>query len=165
MEEKIRKLFVKGGLTMKQVSKLFALALSTLASAAILMSCGGGGGGGDLQSPSTDLTGNWSVTEVDNGNCQGSVYPHTEHYTASASQSGNNFTLTNTTDNSTKSGTISGNTVTINNTYTDFDGTTSGSFSGTVSSDGNSFSGRATWTWTGSSSSCSGTTDVTATRI
>jgi hypothetical protein len=146
-----------------KMSQLFVSVMTALVCAVALVSCGGGGS--DLQPPSTDLTGSWSVQEIINGNCIGSHYPEYKYYTATVSQSGNNFTYTNTSDNSVTSGTISGTSISMNKTETDTGGTTTSSLSGTVASDGNSFSGTATWNWTGSSSSCSGTSQVTAARI
>lgn len=132
----------------------------------LLLSCSGGGGDGgtSLQTPSTDLSGTWSVQETVNGNCQGSTYPEIKTYTAIATQSGNDFTFTDTSDNTTKSGTISGSAISIKESTPSGSGTLTGDFSGAVSSDGNTFSGSGTWTWASSSYSCNGTSDVSATR-
>jgi len=123
--------------------------------------------GENLQEPAIDLSGTWNVQETKYGNCEGSTYPQYEAYTATASQTGNDFNSIYTSDNETNtiSGTISGNALTWQETRTDDNGTTSIDFSGTVSGDGNTINGTATWTWTDGSDNCSGTTQITVTRV
>ena len=123
---------------------------------------GGGDGGGELVTPSTDITGSWSIQEViDDTDCGGTG--DTDSYTAEVVQSGN--TLTVTIEGEVFTGTISGSTVSWTGSYPDDGGTTTiTSLELTVSSGGTSLTGTASWTFT-NGVSCSGTTQVTGTFI
>jgi hypothetical protein len=139
-------------------SALFFLLAFTVAT---FVSCGGSSKdeSGALNPPAADLTGEWSVTE--NGtDCEGS---YSDMYNIETSQSGNNITFT--IDSHSVNGTISGNIVKWNWSFPKDGGTVTISFSGTVSSDGNTVTGRSSWRWTNASTSCSGTATLSATRI
>lgn len=116
--------------------------------------------GGEL-----DLTGTWSVQETVTGNCSDEDYPYTSTYMAALVQTGNHLTFTSTSTRASLSGTISGKSITLVGTKPTEHGTTSINFSGTVSSDGNTITGTAIWTWTDGSYTCSGSTAVTAARV
>jgi len=116
--------------------------------------------GGEL-----DLTGTWSIQETITGNCPDEDYPYTNTYMAAFVQTGNHLTFTSTSTGTSLSGTISGNSITLTGTRPSKGGTTSINFPGTVSSDGNTVTGTATWTWTDGSYTCSGTTVVTMARV
>lgn len=121
---------------------------------------------GALFPPSADLTGAWTVSETLYGNCPGVIYPEIRNYTATIAQAGNSLSIVDDSTGATYQGTISGAAVNWGFTTTDVDGTTSGTFPGTVSEDGNALGGTATWSWTNAAhtSSCSGTSRVAASR-
>jgi len=109
------------------------------------------------QEAALDLTGIWRVQQTITGNCSGVDYPYTESYMAECVQNGSTLTLTSTSNGASFFGTITGNTITLTGTIPTEDGITSINFSGTVSSDGNTVTGAATWTWTDGIRTCSGT--------
>jgi hypothetical protein len=109
------------------------------------------------QEAALDLTGTWSVQQTITGNCPGEDYPFTESYMAECVQNGNDLTLTSTSNGASFVGTIAGNAITLTGAIPTGDGVTSVNFSGTVSSDGNTVTGAATWTWTDGIRTCSGT--------
>lgn len=132
-----------------------------------IFGCGGGGGGGSnppVSPAQVDMTGIWQVEEVVDGNCQGTNYPYTEIFIYTGTQEGNTLTMRDTTGNREFTATINGSTISFEDTFPDGDGTITFEFTGTCSSDGQSFSGRALWTYNESGYSCSGTTEFTGTK-
>ena len=117
------------------------------------------------QGAKLDLTGTWNVQETITGNCPGEDYPYSDSYVAECLQSGSDLTLMATSNGASFVGTIAGNVITLTGTIPAGDGVTSVDFSGTVSSDGNTVTGTATWTWTNGSSTCSGTASNTMAKI
>ena len=113
--------------------------------------------------PIGDLEGTtWSVTENVNATaCDGGIY--NDYYSVSVvSQSGN--TLTVSTSAGTFSGTFSGDQISWSGTYAQDGGMTTSTTSLTVNSVCSSLSGSAVWTWSDGSTTCSGTSQVTAIR-
>ena len=133
---------------------------------AMITACGGGGG--DSTTPVTldpigDLTGDWAV--IDNVNataCGDGTY--TDNYTLGVTQSGSSVTVTSL-NAGTHTGTLSGNLLTWSGSYPDGSGTTQSSVSLTINDDCNALSGTANWTWSDSSMTCSGTSQVSASRL
>ena len=129
---------------------------------------GGGGGGGDddgggCATPTVDITGSWDVVQdVDATGCNEGNYIEYETYTAT--QSGNNVTVTVSSTGAAYSGTICGNVVTATVNYPEDGGTVTENITLTFSADGNSFQGTSSWTWTDGVDSCSGTTVIDGTR-
>jgi hypothetical protein len=117
------------------------------------------------QGTALDLTGTWSVQETVTGNCPGVDYPTTDTYMAACVQDGNNLTLTVPSNGASFAGTIADNAIALTGTIPTEDGVSSVNFSGTVSSDGNTVTGTATWTWTNGSRTCSGTGSNTMVKI
>jgi hypothetical protein len=103
------------------------------------------------------------ANETVNGNCSGSQYPEYKASFLTVTQAGNSLTIDN--NGTTCAGTISGSSVKWNTSTPDGSGTLAVSFSGTVSGDGNTVSGSATWTWSNNSYSCNGTSELSAERI
>jgi hypothetical protein len=132
--------------------------------------CGGGGGGNDGSSssqsvaPAADLTGTWAEQGTVNGNCAGDSYPSDENNTLEVSQSGSQLQVIYSSTGTTLTGTISGATVAFSGDIPQEGGTLALRFSGTLAIDTDSITGSSTWTWTDGSYSCSGTTDVVATK-
>lgn len=137
-------------------------AVALFFAAMVLVGCGGGGGGSSTPACTTcsNVAGTWSTTEtVHASSCGGGTT--TEYNTYTVSQ--NVCALTVTTSGLTFSGQICGNAISWSGSYPENGGTTAITSSSYTLS-GNTFTGTANWTWTGTSSSCSGYTDVTATK-
>ena len=133
----------------------------------LLAACSSGGGGGSTPSqkaPIADTSGTWTITEDGASNCTGETTYHDE-YTITIIQSGNNLTVT--TPAGTFYGTIDGDHVGWTGSYPEDGGTTTiTAMQLTVSADGSSLSGTATWTWSDGVFSCSGTTQaINGTRV
>lgn len=124
--------------------------------------CGGSdGGSNDSHTTNSDANGNWNVTEVaDETDCGEGT--NTYLHTAIITQSGSSVTLT--LGGNSFVGNVSGNLLTWSGSYSEDGGTTTTSVRVTISSDGLSFTGSATWSWTSGSSSCSGTSQLTGTK-
>jgi hypothetical protein len=156
---------LQGGVIMKIVrnssisSVIFFIVLT-----AILVSCGGGGGGDNTPACTScsNVAGIWSTSPnhetVHPGTCGGNSYTEGATYTAVQ----NGCSLTVTTSGKSFSGQICNNTISWTGSYPDGTGTTTITSSSFTLS-GNTFAGTAYWTWSGSTS-CSGSTDVTATK-
>lgn len=143
-----------------------------------LVACGGGSGGGDGASggsdvgvggsgrpPIADLTGSWRVTESGVSNCPGLATYTVPAFEIDIAQNGN--TLTVVAPSSTFPGTIDGDTFSWSGSYPSGEGTTTiRSMTLTVASNGNAFSGSATWSWSDGTTSCTGTSQsINATRV
>ncbi|GMR21139.1 MAG: hypothetical protein BMS9Abin36_1738 [Gammaproteobacteria bacterium] len=138
--------------------------------AVLLVGCpgggGGGGGGGDggggLQTPIGDLTGTWNISETASSSdpsCSGSA-----SYSLTITQSGNTITATDARGGSF-TGTISANQLSWSGSFPDGPGTTTvSSMTATVAASCNSISGNATWSYSETGFSCTGTTTFTGTR-
>jgi len=111
-----------------------------------------------------DLSGIWIADEIITGNCPDEDYPINQTELFSVEQQGSNITFTIIGDNDGIAATIQSTNVTWQHTETYGTETFVNNFSGTVSADGKTISGSASWTWTNNSSgnSCSGTTSVIA---
>lgn len=127
-------------------------------------SSGGGDGEGDkTAAPIGDLRGTWSVSEVVNAtDCGEGIY--NDYYNLEViSQNGSSITVSNSIDQFT--GTLSGNSLTWSGSYPEDGGTTSSNVGLTVAPSCNSLSGSARWSWSNGVDSCSGTSQVSATRV
>jgi hypothetical protein len=130
----------------------------------LLVGCGGGGGGGSSSCSKCDnVAGTWNTSEyVDNTACDGSTY--TDYRTYLVTQSGCSLTVVPEGSGLSMSGKICGSTLSWSGSYPESGGT-SHITSMTMNLEGTTtFSGTAHWTWSGSGSSCSGSTEVTATK-
>lgn len=151
---------------MKYCKILVITILSTL----VLSACGSSSssGGTQLQPPSTDLTGTWTITSGSPSNTCGDTNQSPIGGTVTVSQSGNTISsfMVNVGGISVDySGTISGNSINVSATYSEDAGTVNESFTGTVQADDNTVTGSDTWTWSDGASSCSGATNgLTLTR-
>jgi hypothetical protein len=145
-------------------SNLLSLFMSLLLNV-VIIACGSSGGGEDnTASPAFNLTGSWTAEEIVHGNCSGDEYPITLTEIFVLNQNGNNLILTLSKDNTEFNGTISGNQIQWNGIRKNGDGKEEISFTGTVSEEGNRITGTAQWTYTETGYTCSGTTEVEATR-
>jgi len=149
-------------------SKLMFLFLFIISLPLIFTACGGGGGGGGGPVPSStcvDVAGTWTTTEQVNATACGQG-TFIEHLTYTITQSGCTITVVPQGTNLQFSGNVNGNQMGWSGSYPEEGGTTTiNSLTVTISADGNSFSGSASWTWSDGRSSCSGTTQSTGTRI
>ena len=151
-----------------------AVATMTLCGLAFLSGCDGldlsdlvdlvGSSGGTEPPPSEiDVTGTWSVAEVDSSNCDDSGATRTT--TWNVTQNGSSVTVTAIGSNAALTGTITGNTINLQGSFPEDGGiTTVTSTTITVSATGNSISGSETWTWSDGFDFCFGTTSVTGSR-
>ena len=149
----------------KQLIQKFGTTLF-LSSLLVLSACGGGGGGGGgtPATPIGDISGLWNVeTVVDRSDCGGGAAERDPDEIVTVTQSGSAITVTDSDGPNT--GTLSGNRLSWSGSYPEDGGTTSVSFSLTVAPSCNSLSGTAPWSWSDGTFTCSGTTQVTATRL
>lgn len=132
-----------------------------------LSGCGGGGGSPSSNVPNTpaevDISGVWQVEETVNGNCGSEEYPYVRTLAYTATQQGNDVTIRNNLDGTEFSGSIGGYTIAFKGTVPDGDGSSTVSFTGECSQDGESFEGIGQWTYTEPGYTCSGTTAIAAT--
>lgn len=121
------------------------------------------GSGPGLLTPSTDLTGNWSISEtVDATDCGEGIYD--DSYTAAVVQNGN--TLSVTIGGLVFNGTISGSRVSWTGSFPEDGGTTTiTSMTLTVDPAGDGLSGDSAWRWSDGADTCSGTTTVTGSKL
>ena len=127
-----------------------------------LVVCGDDNNPTGPEEPSADLTGTWVVQQIINGNCEGDNYPIEITDIATIIQSENDLTITFSASGALFEGKISANNVTWSGSTSEDDGILSIEFSGSVSNDGTTVTGTATWTWTNDMYTCSGTTVVNA---
>jgi hypothetical protein len=153
---------------MKKGFRLLGSFVVLLAAALFVVSCGGGGGGDSTPVCTTcsNIAGTWSTLPnhetVHASNCGDGTY--TEGNTYTVTQNGCSLTVVPTGSGLTFTGQICNNTLSWSGSYPDQGGTTTITSSSYTFS-GNTFAGTANWTWSGSGSSCTGYTDVTATKL
>jgi len=137
--------------------------LITSSIVAMLSACKHGGGEVVPDAPVGDISGSWSVSStVDATACGDGIY--VENYLLNVtSQSGNAITYTSNGNSFT--GSLSGNKLTSSGSYPENGGTTTGSTTLTIDNVCSSLSGTASWSWTNGVTSCSGTSQVSGTRI
>ena len=138
-------------------NRIRGLVLATLCFQA---SCSGSSGntGGSC----SDISGTWDVTQIeDDSQCGGGTI--TNEQVATATQSGCSFTLSG--GGESISGTVTGNQISGTVSISDTGGMTTGTFTGSMSADGKTITATSSWTWRGGTTSCSGTTQLTATRL
>lgn len=127
--------------------------------------CCGGGGDGDSDHGGTcaNAAGTWEMTEqVDATDCGEGTY--TEYPTYTVTQSGCNITVVPSSNPSLRfNGSINGNQISWSGSWPEDNGTTTADISATIN--GNSISGSASWSWTDGTDSCTGTTQITGTRL
>jgi hypothetical protein len=152
-------------------AKNIVIALILLTGTSLLAGCGGGSGGdADSGNPSNtpaqvDLTGTWQTEEVVSGNCSGEDYPYTEIHVYTGTQQGDTVTMREEAQGIDFTGTVSGYTLSAHTTVPDGSGTLSINFTCACAENGQSFSGSGKWTYQEAGYSCSGTTQVTGTRL
>ncbi|MBN1961855.1 MAG: hypothetical protein JW841_12995 [Deltaproteobacteria bacterium] len=153
-----------GHLTTPLLKALFTLVKSSICrsgivlfSTAMFLGCSS-----DEKSFAGDVSGIWEVTMVENGDCSGVHYPKTKEDIVQIVQNGSDILVIFESDGEQISGKIDGHNVTWQSNQSSGSGTIELAFSGEVSNDGNEFIGSANWTYQSSSSSCSGTTAITA---
>lgn len=117
------------------------------------------------QPPSSNLTGVWSVQETINGNCPGENYPINRTDIFIIVQTDNDLEITLSSTGAEVGGTISANKISWQVTVPEGDGETKINFSGTVSDDGQTVSGEASWIWSNNNFTCSGQTDISASKV
>ena len=154
-------------ITRKKLGWLFTL----LTCLSVILSCGGGGGGSDDNNGDdngapalVDLSGTWQVNETVDGNCD-EDYPYTRILIYTGTQQGNTVTMTDTVENREIHATLNGYTLKSTYTVPDGDGTLTVSSTVTCSGDGQSFTGEGQWTYNETGYSCTGTTQVTGTKL
>ena len=119
------------------------------------------GGGAEPPTSETDVTGTWTVTEVDSSNCDGFGGTHTD--TWDVTQTGSRVEVRGGTVVLT--GTITGNTINLQGSFSEDGGITTVTGTNiTVGPTGNTISGSETWTWSDGLEFCFGTTSVTGSR-
>lgn len=131
--------------------------MAALVTVAQLAGCGGKNGG-----TCSDIAGTWNSVEVENASrCGGGTT--TERKTYAITQSGCDITVR--TGSVSFPGRMDGSQASWSGTYSEGGGTvTIDSMTVTLASDLASASGTASWTWSGSGTSCGGTTQITATK-
>ncbi len=92
--------------------------------------------------------------------CGDGIY--TDTYTMTVTQSGNDVTVL--VSGLSFTGTLEGNRLRWSGSYPDDGGITTANVDVTISDDGNSLSGSASWTFTAGSFTCSGTTQVSGVK-
>ncbi len=117
------------------------------------------------QNPSSDLSGTWLVDETISGNCPDVKYPFTRTDIYLVTQSGNKLTILTTSTGGSFEGTISADKVSWKMTLPESGGELKLNFSGTVSTDGQSITGNATWIWSLGNLSCSGAAVISASKV
>lgn len=117
--------------------------------------------------PPDDITGKWIAEEIITGNCDGDSYPITRFEIFEIIQSENSLTVKILDSDQISTGHLSGTNLSWTMDEIDDDGTLHIEFSGSLAEDGNIIHGTAQWTWNNLSgtSTCNGTTEVTATKI
>lgn len=150
--------------------KLISFIFFALPPTLLFLACGGGGGGGDSgggkapQTSCANVAGTWNTTEQVNATACGEG-TYTESLTYNVSQDGCNITVAPQGTNLIFNGTVNGNQISWSGSYPEEGGTTTiTSLTLTLSSDGNTFSGSNSWTWSDGASRCSGTTNVSGSR-
>lgn len=109
-----------------------------------------------------DFAGTWSTVQYEDGtDCGEGFYTFYEEYTVM--QNGCDFTIA--TDTGTYTGTVVGDRVSWTGSFPEEGGTTTATINLTIT--GDSISGSRNWTWADdySAYTCSGTTDITGTRL
>lgn len=148
-------------------ARKFAIAIALLLSTGILTGCGGSSSDGNTAAAPAlvNLSGTWHTDEVVSGNCGGTEYPYTEIHVYTGIQQGDTVTMHDETEGIEFTGTVSGYTLSAHTTVPDGSGTLTIDFTCTCAEDANSFSGSGQWTYQETGYSCSGTTQVTGTRL
>ena len=108
-----------------------------------------------------DISGPWKYQAVVSGSCEGK---HIENDTFIITQSGCDIGI-NSDSGRTSSGTVDGNAVCINATsYFEEEGSTLVDLF-SLSHQGNTLAGNATWSWSNGDEECSGTTRINLTQF
>jgi hypothetical protein len=125
----------------------------------LLAACGGGGGGaGTCES----VSGTWTSAEVVDGSACGEGTT-TQQNSYAVTQSACDITVAS--NGATFSGSVSGTHLSWRGSFPQGGGTTAiTSMDLVLSSDQTTATGKVSWTWSGGGQSCSGTTQITATR-
>lgn len=113
---------------------------------------------------SIDMNGTWQISETPiSSNC--AVPPDPLQYQLAAVQNGSSLTVTDQYGN-VFTGTVSANKISWTGSYPDEGGTTAiTGMDVTVSADSATLNGTASWLWSDSTSSCSGSTAITGAKI
>jgi hypothetical protein len=156
---------------MRMFSKKRSLILLGLICLGFTWGCGGSGEdspagpvSGDDTPALVDMTGTWHVEETVNGNCSETDYPDTQIRIYTGTQTGNSVTFNDTLEDEVMTATLNGYTLKLNGTRRSGVGTLSINGTATCAKGGRSFSGISEWTYNEPGYSCTGTTQVTATK-
>jgi len=113
-----------------------------------------------ITTQSSSIAGNWNVQEVvDSTNCGEGVY--TINYTAIATVNGSEITVL--ANGVARTGTLNASGIKFNVSYPEDGGTTAST--GTLTFNQSTFTGNSSWTWSGSGFKCSGTSEISASKI
>jgi hypothetical protein len=147
------------------------LAIALIVITGLFAGCGGGSSSDtSADNPpaapaQVDLSGVWQTEEVVNGNCGDTDYPYTEIHVYTGTQQGNTVTMRDETEGIEFNGTVSGLTLSANTTVPDGSGTLTINITCTCAADGQSFNGTGQWTYQETGYSCSGTIQVTGSKL
>ncbi len=154
---------------MKKSGKLLILVLLVLSLALVLNNCGSSGGTDDNNNNNNVTCGDtcsnvagtyWQTQTVDATQCGEGTYP--QSFEVIITQSECNI-LANV-GVTTLTGCIDGSTINWSGSFSEEGGTTTIT-SSNINVSGINYSGSANWTWSDGFDSCSGTTQISATRI
>jgi hypothetical protein len=143
---------------MRTIAKLQVLGILS----AFLVGCGGGSDGSGSSGTCANIAGTWDSSEtVDGSACGEGTFTQQQTYTIT--QTGCAITIA--VPGTTFTGTVSGSHLSWTGSFPSDGGTTTiTGMNLTLASDQGSATGTASWTWSGSGTSCPGTTQVTATK-
>ena len=147
---------------------LIAIVLLTISG--LWIGCGGGSSGGSTDNSAdepalVDLSGTWQTNETISGNCSDTDYPVTEIHVYTGTQLGSTVTMQDEAEDTAYTGTVSGYSLSARTTVPDGSGTLTINFTCTCAENGQSFSGSGQWTYQETGYTCSGSTQLTGTRL
>ena len=142
---------------------MIRIQLKSILLAAVCLQAACSGSSNSSESTCPNIAGTWSLTETeDDSKCGGSIANN--HETAIVTQTGCTFTMMTRGGNSLK-GTVNGSQISGTSSYVAQGETGTGTVTGTGSADGNSATVTDVWTYSNGLASCSGTTQIMATRV
>lgn len=146
----------------------YVATLILAAAIADMGACGSSGGGGKTScsagSTCVQVAGTW--TTIENVSASACGPAHTDNGQYTVAQTGCTIVVTPAAGGGPFNGGVNGSQICWSGSYPDSGGTTTiTSLTLTVGQSGTSFNGTANWSWTDGSTSCSGTTQITGTKI